>query len=117
MTNTVVLLSNYRSPNEKEKFYHENVLQPAEFWNRIWWTDKSMILMNFFNSRVFVCRKAEKALSYKCASTSLKSLVENEWDLLGFRIAAPNNMNEKNYEKISLLRNGGYTYSVSVWIV
>lgn len=59
---------------KRMKFYHENVLKPAEFWNRILWTDESMIRMKYSHGRVFVWRKAGEALSYKCATPTLKSL-------------------------------------------
>ena len=56
------------------KFYSENVVQPPEFWNRILWTDESMIRIKYSHGRVFVWRKAGKALSYKCASPTLKAV-------------------------------------------
>lgn len=58
---------------KRMKFYNDHVLQPAEFWNRILWTDESMIRMNYSHGRIHVWRRTGEALSYKCAIPTLKS--------------------------------------------
>ena len=35
-------------------FYHEHVMKSSAFWNRILWTDESMIKMNYSHSKMHV---------------------------------------------------------------
>lgn len=59
---------------KRMQFYCRHVLKPPEFWNRILWTDESMIRLTHSHGRMFVWRAKGEMLSYKCAKPTLKSI-------------------------------------------
>lgn len=58
---------------KRMKFYADNVLKPESFWYKILWTDESMIRMKYNGGQMYVWRKSNEALSFKCTKPTLKS--------------------------------------------
>lgn len=58
---------------KRMQFYQEHVLKPPTYWNKVLWTDESMIRMRHSHGRVYVWRRAGEELNYKCTLPTLKS--------------------------------------------
>ena len=54
-------------------FYERHALQPLAFWDRILWTDESMIRMRHSHGRMYVWRREGEEFSYECAFSTLKA--------------------------------------------
>jgi transposase len=55
------------------QFYERHVLKHISFWDKILWTDESMIRMRFSHGRMFVWRRMGEEFSYECSAPTLKS--------------------------------------------
>ena len=42
---------------KRMQFYTDYILKPLEFWNRVLWTDESLIRLKYSHGRMFVWRK------------------------------------------------------------
>lgn len=58
---------------KRMQFYLRHVFMPPAYWNRVLWTDESMIRLRCSNGRIYVLRKVGEELHYKCTRPSLKN--------------------------------------------
>lgn len=54
-------------------FYEQNVLKDPSYWNRVLWTDESMIRIRHSHGRAYVWRRVGEEFSFACARPTSQS--------------------------------------------